>query len=371
MKIRFDRELLQAAFQRAAMVSPSRSAKPILQNVKIDATETDATITATDLEIGVRVEVEGVEAERPGSVVLSPQRFGAILKEVRDDRLLMEQKGSGVVVQANRSRFQLSTEDPQDFPAVAGFDADEYHEISARTLKELIRRTLFATDTESGRYALGGVSLEFGDSSLTAVATDGRRLAVMEGPATRIGEHGQQGTATIVPARAMQLIERCLADPSQTVQIASRANDVLVKVDDTTIYARLVDGRFPNWRDVLPDTSGMREVPLSCGETLGALRQAAICTSEETRGVAFEFGGGLLKLESHSAEVGKSSIEMVIAYADEAAGVTLDHRFVADFFKVLPPEKLVRWFVKDADSACLLTTEDGYRYVVMPLARDR
>ena len=98
----------------------------------------------------------------------------------------------------------------------------------ARLFRELVRRTLFATDNESSRYALGGVLLEMTDTRITAVATDGRRLAKMEGPATSVGGHQTADMQTIVPSRAMQLMDRALVEPDAQVQLAARANDILV-----------------------------------------------------------------------------------------------------------------------------------------------
>ncbi|RCS52717.1 DNA polymerase III subunit beta [Bremerella cremea] len=371
MKITFDREKFQQAFQTAAMVAPSRSPKPILQNVKLDATEKSAILMATDMEIGVRIEVEGIEVEQPGSIVLPVARFGSILKEVRDEKLSVQREESRTVVQAQHSKFTLSSEDPDEFPTVQGFAETKYHEVSARVFKELIRRTLFATDTESGRYALGGVLLELGENSITAVATDGRRLAKMEGPATQVEGHGQTDAMTIVPSRAMQLIERSLTDLEATVQIASRTNDVLVKVGPATIYARLVEGRFPKWRDVLPEKRDAAHIEMSVGPAFAALRQAAIVTSDESRGIDFTFGNGSMILSSNTAEVGDSRVEIPIPFDGDPVEITMDHRFVADFYKVLGSENNFTLNIQNAESAALFSTDDNYDYVVMPLARDR
>jgi len=371
MKITFDREKFLHAFQTAAMVAPSRSPKPILQNVKVDATEKATILMATDMEVGVRIEVEGIEVETPGSIVLPVARFGSILKEVRDEKLTVTREESQTVVQAQHSKFTLSSENPDEFPTVEGFAESSYHEIAARTFKELIRRTLFATDTESGRYALGGVLLEMNDESITAVATDGRRLSKMEGPATKVEDHGQTEAMTIVPSRAMQLIERSLTDLEATVQISSRTNDVLVKVGTATVYARLVEGRFPKWRDVLPEKRDAVAIELSCGPSFAALRQAAIVTSDESRGIDFSFGNGSMILSSSTAEVGQSRVEIPIPYDGDVLEITMDHRFVADFYKVLGNEANFTLNLQNAESAALFSTDDNYDYVVMPLARDR
>ena len=126
-------------------------------------------------------------------------------------------------MRGERSEFKLPAENPQEFPAVAEFNESAYHELSARLLRELIRRTIFATDNESSRYALGGVLLEMGTEKITGVGTDGRRLAKMEVPARAVGGHQSGDSMTIVPTKAMQLIERALTDGDAEIQLAARA----------------------------------------------------------------------------------------------------------------------------------------------------
>ena len=157
MKIRCNRESLLSAFQTAAAVAPSRSPKPILQNVKIEVGDEGAILLATDLEIGIRIEVEGVEIETAGAAILPLGRFGPILRESSDVSLTIETDDQGTLVQGERSRFKLPAQNPEEFPAIAQFDVDKFHEVPSRLLKEGIRRTIFATDNESSRYALGGV----------------------------------------------------------------------------------------------------------------------------------------------------------------------------------------------------------------------
>ena len=136
----------------------------------------------TDLEVGIRVDVPGFEVEAPGSVVLPRDRFGKILTESSDEKLDLESDGRKVLVRGQRSEFQLPSENPDEFPSVLAFEEQKYHEMPARFFREVIRRTVYATDNESSRYALGGVLVELSANGLTAVATDGRRLARQEGP---------------------------------------------------------------------------------------------------------------------------------------------------------------------------------------------
>lgn len=370
MKITCNREKLLAAFQTAAAVAPARSPKTVLQNVKLDVSGEEATFSATDLEIGIRVTTSGIEAKREGSAILPTSRFGAILRELSDEQIEIETDERGVFVRGAHSVFNLPAENPDTFPNVASFSEEKYHEISARLLREVIRRTAFATDAESTRFALGGVMLELSEKQLVAVGTDGRRLAKMEAPAQALGGHAAKDGACIIPTKAMHLIERAFSDADAEVALAARTNDVMVRSARVTIYSRLVEGRFPKWRDVIPDRSSANKIDMVVGPFAAAVRQAAIVTSEDTKGIDFAFGSGKLVLSCQAAETGESRVELPIAYDGEPITITLNPKFVLDFLKVLDADKTVAAYVTDSASAVVCATEDGYDYVIMPLARD-
>jgi DNA polymerase-3 subunit beta len=375
MKVRVTREPLLAALQSASAVVPARSPKPVLSNIKLEVHGTTAVISATDLEVGIRVEIDGVESSAAGAVLLPCGRLMAIVRESPPGTVFdISSDGSAAVVKAPRSEFRLPAEDPLEFPAVAKFPEETCFEISTPLVRELVRRTVFSTDNESSRYALGGVLLELsaaggGRPGVIAVGTDGRRLAKMEGPATAVGGSPADGQP-IVPARAMQLVERCLGDASQPVHVAVRPSEILFKTGATSISARLVEGRFPRWRDVFPDRPDAARVPLVAGPLLAAVRQAAIVTSEQSKGVDFAFESGRLVLSGRSAESGESRIEMPIEHAGETVRIKLDPRFMSEFLRVLDGATAVTVELTDAQSACVCRTDDGYGYVIMPLAAD-
>jgi DNA polymerase-3 subunit beta len=371
MKITCEREKLLHAFQTAASVAPTRSPKPILQNLKLEVDGERGILMGTDLEVGIRIDVPGILVETAGMVVLPISRFLSILRESSDEKLAVESDGRKIIVRGQRSQFQLPSENPADFPAITGFDEKSYHELSARFFREIVRRTVFATDNESSRYALGGVLLELAADRITAVATDGRRLAKQEGAAKSVGGHQSGEHATIVPSRAMQLLDRALSDSEETLQLAARENDVIVRSGPLCLYSRLVEGRFPKWRDVFPRRENAAQVQLTVGPFWAAVRQAAIVTSEERRGVDFTFGEGKVALNAHGAEYGESHVELPIAYDGAPIGITLDPRYLNDFLRVLDPEQTVVLELRDAESAAVCSTEDGYAYVIMPLARDQ
>lgn len=371
MKITFPRDQMLPAFAIAASVAPQKSPKAILQSIKLEAHGEHAVLTATDLELGVRIELPGVQVDSPGSCLLPVSRFMAILRESSDSLLRIQADQQSTVVKGDRSQFRLSGANADEFPPLTARREDRGHVLPARLFRELIRRTVFATEQESSRYALGGVLLEFERESIVAVGTDGRRLAKMEGPATSVGAHLSGDSTTIVPARAMTLMERAFTDPEEKVNITAHANDLLVHGSRVSIYARLVEGRFPRWRDVFPSQRDSTRIEMAVGPLHEALRQASIVVSEESRGVDFTFGDGMLVLSAETAEVGQSRIELPVSYTGPAITVSMDPRYVVDFLKVLSPEATFTLDLQDSEAAALFLTADGFGYVVMPMSRDR
>ncbi len=372
MKITCQREPLTSAFSLAASIAPTRSPKEILQNVKVTAAGEKIVLTATDMEVGIRLALEeGVTVETEGTALLPVGRTMAILRESNDETLTFETDDSGVRVFGSRSKFKLPGNNPDEFPSVAGFEEEKYHVVPTRLFREMVKRTVFATDAESSRYALGGVLLEMEENRVTAVGTDGRRLARMEGEGDAQGGHQTSGASTIVPTRAIQLMERALNDKDETVDVAARSNDLLLRTSRAVIYSRLVEGRYPNWRQVFPSRDESVQLDMTIGPLFAALRQAAIVTDHDSRGIDFTFADGTLKLEASTAEIGESQIELPIPYDGEPITLTMDHRYVADFCKVLDNETGFIMDIESGSSPAVLTTDDGYGYVIMPMARDR
>jgi DNA polymerase-3 subunit beta len=195
-------------------------------------------------------------------------------------------------------------------------------------------------------------------------------MAVVEAAAESVGGHESSDVPTIIPARALTVIERALGDAEGDCQVAARGSDVLVKSDKATIYSRLVEGRFPRWRDVFPRRDGASKVELNVGPFLSTVRQAAIVTGDESRGVDFTFADGLLTLAARGKDVGQSRVELPIAYAGDKVTITLDPRYVVDFLRVVDLDKTVTVEFSDSDGPAVFNAEGGYRYVIMPLSRE-
>lgn len=372
MKALCNREGLLSAFGMVSGVVPARSPKPILQNVKLVADPEEGSILmATDLEVGIRHRVLGVKVDQPGSVILPTGRFNQILRSTRDAELNLEVVNDELLIKGLRAEFKLPGEDPSLYPEVPDFAATSFHVVSAADLRKLIRRTIFATDVESTRYALGGVLVELTPESITMVGTDGRRLARMVASAESENNAPNPPGNPVVPVKALKLIERNLDDSDPPVHIAIQGTSaVLVRTERAVIYSRLVEGRFPRYQDVFPANVEVK-IKINTGELRLAVEQASIVTSEESRGVDFSFGNGVLRLSSQAADVGSSFVELPIPYEGKPVEITFDPRYLTDALKTLDDESEITAELIDSKNAAVFKTEDGYTYVVMPLMRDR
>jgi DNA polymerase-3 subunit beta len=293
----------------------------------------------------------------------------AILRELQDAEVTIEVNERSLKIKSGQSEFKLSVEDPAEFPEVTAFTEKDYHVIAGSVLKQGIQRTIFSTDVESTRYALGGVLMELRKDSVTLAATDSRRLAVFKAAASAQGRVAEEVVAPVIPAKAMQLIERSIQSGEQEVHIALHANDVLVRSGNSTIYARLVEGRFPRYQDVIPNDY-TRTVSFVVGPFLSAVRQAMIVTNEDSKGVDFAFDSGALTLKSSASDVGTSNVQIPISLEGDDVSVTFDPKFVAEFLRVLESSSQVTLKMVDENSAAVFMADENYTYVVMPLARD-
>jgi DNA polymerase-3 subunit beta len=372
MKALCNREQLLTAFAMVGGVVPARSPKPILQNLKLVADpEGPSILMATDLEVGIRYRVIGMKVEQPGTVILPTSRMGSILRTSLDEEIAIEEQDEHVVVRGRQSEWKLPSQDPGLFPEVPDFAASSYHVVAGGDLRRLIRRTIFATDVESTRYALGGVLVELTPERITMVGTDGRRLARMSAPASVEGEAQGVPGQPVIPVKALKLIERNLSDDEPSVQLAIQPGvAALVRSDRAVIYSRLVEGRFPRYQDVFPSNIEVR-IPLTVGPLLTAVEQASIVTSDESRGVDFTFSDGELRLLSQAPDAGSSHVVMPIEYTGKSIEITFDPRYLADALKTLEPDTEITAELVDQKNAAVFKTDDHYTYVVMPLTRER
>lgn len=368
MKTVCHREGLLAACQLASAAITARDIKPVLRNLKAVVDKDRCILMATDLELGIRLEVRGVKVDEPGEALIPTNRMVAILRESADEELTVEASPDSCIVRGQHNEFEMPGEDPAAFPDLPTFAEEKYHELPAGILREMIRRTIFAAaSAEHSRYgATTGVLWELEDNQATFVATDGRRLAMIQEPATAHGGHSTKGQTPVVPVKAMSLLERNLTEPDEMIKLTLRPNEVLMKTERAMIYSRLVEGRFPEYRRVLPQKLSIK-VPFTAGPFLAAVRQAAIMTDDESKRVVFTFAKKKLTLQAHGSESGRSRVEMPIDYDGKSLAINFDPKYLIDMLRVLEPDAAMTMELSDPRTPALIKVGNDYQYVIVPL----
>jgi DNA polymerase-3 subunit beta len=358
-------ELLRAV-TAASKAVPSRHAKPILQNIRIG----DGLVTATDLEVRIDVQIAGMCEP----FLVPADRLASILRESKSEDVSLKKSGASVVVKCGTSEWTLPTEDVAEFPAAGDFSAKSVVHLPGTQFVSLMNAVRFAPDSESSRYALGGVLIEFVDGRLSFVATDGRRMCVAEcGVDVATDDFvnqpkpgSSQKKAPIVPRRVVDIL--CgMAKTDDSIQIDADERVIVAEFDGCTVTANLIDGRFPKWRDVEPERK-IKPSTVLVGELLSACRQAAICTSEQSKGVKFDFTDDGLRLSSQSSEAGKAECDCVVLEVGASCSVSLDPRFITEWLACGSFDELetIRMEAESPTAAVVLAAGDC-RCVVMPL----
>lgn len=390
MRITFDRAPIFAAVSIANSVVPSRTVKPVLQNVLLSAVAGDASssgecyIVASDTEITASIRVP-VKADEPGEVLLPSSRFHSILRESRDSqmRILANSNGkSQIKLKGDGSSFDIPWCDPAEFPRPNACDTTAHHAVNAGKLRDAIQRTIVASDSDNSRYALHSILFEFEDAAVTLVATDGRRMAVSGVPAAVQGggataSHGVAGSATyiLLPQRAAGIVARAFSDDESEVRIAVTPNEMLFTDGTTTIVARRTEGRFPSWRQVIPEICGDERlrVTLSGDAVLSAVRQATVVADSESRSVRFVFKDGSLEMRAQS-QAGRSTVKIPAAHEGERVVQYLDSRYATDFFRSIPGDGMFLWTAKESAKSPAYfiygaesSISESFRYLLMPM----
>lgn len=365
------RPALASAFQIVQAVVPNKTPKEILKNVKLDFTQETATLSAHDAEIGIIYDLTGVTCDTHGSVLLPAAKTNAILKEIKDADLEIKLNEKSTILKTEKSRFNLAVSDPMEFPSVPQFDPENSITLPAGKFAEMVKRVTFATDDESARFAMGGVKIEIESGSLTMIATDARRMSVVEADCNTGNFNLTDEYNLIVPSKALVTAGKACTDPDALVSISIQDHGMCFQCENATIYTRLIDGRFPRWQKALPE-SFEYQVDLIADSLLTVVKQSQIVTNDESRGVEFTFSNDLLNLKSFGQDVGESQIELPISMElDEPLDVTLEPSFLAEFLKVLPGETVVCTKLNRDEGAVMFQVGEQYRYIVMPFTKDR
>lgn len=364
MKVICDRGALVESLNLVGGVVVSRTPKPVLQCVKLSAGEDMLTLTATDLEVAVRLVTPRVEVNEVGEALIPADKLSQIVRESVDPTLTLSTEQDVAQITGRDSRFKIFGQPVADFPPVPEFTGEPDFEVSAAELHRLIAMTIFATARENSRYAINGVLVERDGNKLTLVATDGHRLAMAKGACK--GAKGEGVRSAIVPTKALNLLLRLFDDADQTVQIKLEDNQILFATDGSQLSSNLVEGNFPPYKDVIPKESD-RKATLATDTLVSAVRRAALLTNEESKGVRMAFADKQLTMTSRAPEMGEAEIKVDLPdYQGEGIEIGFNPGYLLDALKVVD-EPQVTFEFKAGNKPGVLRTGTNFLYVIMPV----
>jgi DNA polymerase-3 subunit beta len=363
MKVQCETKALADSLAVVGSVVPVRSTRPVLANVKLVAKDGALELMATDLEVGVRRTLTGIEVEDAGEVLLPAVQASNIVREATADAVSLSTEDKTCTITYTGATYDIPCDDPADFPEMPGFNEKNAVTAVAGELKAMIERTKFAVAREQARYALNGVLFALKGDTLRLVATDGRRLALAKGKARN--KPGLE-VGPIIPTKAMDLLDKLMTDTEEKVKIEVGESQVVAQTAAGTVCSRLVEGHFPDYNEVIPKDCD-KTLTIPAPRLLSAIRRAALITNEESRSVRFSLKKNSLLLSTQTLEGRRATVE---AEGPKYDGEPLDIAFNPDFFtdmlKVVADEEVAVAF-KDSTSAALGSVGKDYQYVVMPV----
>jgi DNA polymerase-3 subunit beta len=377
MKIRIAKAAFVNGLQQVLNVVGIRSSLPILGNVLLNAKDNVLELTTTNLDMGIRCSVKA-DVQIEGRIALPARKLASIIKALPESDVELDCSQNQAKIISGRSKFRLMGMNDAEFPALPTFAQDKGFSLEQQTLGNMLRHVSFAQSEDENRYLLHGVFFAFRKENdkmqLHLVATDGRRLSLIqkdiEAPITL------EGAEFILPAKTVIELERLL---QQTALIKIYFNDKQVAFELTlenaalesglqnSIYlvSKKVEGRFPNYQQVIPQTT-VHRVKLERGLLLECIQRVSLVSSQENNTVKLKFGDNLLELSASSAELGEAQEAMAIDYTEDPVTIAFNPRFLSDPLRSLQEDEIFFEF-KDELSPGVIKTFEKFLCVVMPL----
>ncbi len=362
MEVHLDRDAFLRGLQMVHNIVEPRQTMPILANVLVETESESVRLTATDLEVGVRISVPA-RIGVAGAVTISARKLVDIVKELPAAPLTLKvQENAWVALRCGGASYKLVGLAPEDFPPVVAAGTPSWITLEGKLLRDMLAQTMFAVSHDESRYALNGVLLVLRDNEIRLVATDGHRLALT---VRQLSDLKVTGTG-IVPRKAVQEVARIVSS-GENVEVAVGENQFLLRMPNVLLMTRLIEGTFPNYEQVVP-RAHPHQVLLSKGMLASALRRVSVLSEERTRPVKFVLSPGLLKLSAYSADYGEAEEQMDVDYAAEEIAIGFNSRYLLDALGAQSGEQIVIELKDGLSPGVVKSFEDeGSLCVIMPM----
>jgi DNA polymerase-3 subunit beta len=362
MDVQVDRDAFLRGLSLVHNIVEPRQTLPILANVLVESDAETICVTATDLEVGARVTMPAKVMD-PGKITLPARKLLEIVKELPDAPLSIRvQENAWAALRCGGASYKLVGLTADDFPAVGPGEPARWITLDGKLLRDMLGQTSFAMSHDESRYALNGVLLVVQEKEIRLVATDGHRLAL----AIRPLPGGGAPVSGIVPRKAVQEVARVVGS-GEEAQVAISDNQFILRLPNVLLMARLIEGTFPNYEQVVPRAHPYR-ITMGRAVLMAALRRVSVLSEERTRPVKFTLAPGSLRLSAYHPDFGEAEESVEVAHTGEEVTIGFNSRYVLDALGAQTADQVV-FEVKDALSPGVVRSfeEEGSLCVIMPM----
>jgi DNA polymerase-3 subunit beta len=338
---------------------------PILANVLIEAKGDEVRMLATDLEVALRSRCQA-SVGKSGSLTLPAKKLYEIIKALPETDVKISEDKNGVKVAADRFDSRMQTLPREDFPTLPDAGGKASASLPRAALKEMVAKTQFAITGEDTRYFLNGAKFVLKPDSLTLVATDGHRLALVE-VKHEVGV--TEETGVILPKKTLLELGKLLMEGDGDVKFESGENHLFFDVGGRMLISRMIDGQFPAYERVIPKGND-KSIEFERDRLTNAVKRVALLSNERSRAVKLEINKGKVEVTSSSSEFGEAREELSVDYSGGPLTISFNAQYVLDFLNVVETESVVL-SLKDEVSQAVMKPVGAqgydYTYVIMPM----
>jgi DNA polymerase III subunit beta len=366
LKLTVSRETFLSRLSVAVRGASARTAIQTLSGVLLRVEEGRAELQATDMELGVRVGLEAADASE-GVAVVPGRLLLDVVRSLPQDELTLEYRSSqqDVELVGGSARFHLRTLPPEDFPKLPEAPGEGALSVPAGAFVDTIARVARAASRDETRPHLTGVLVTASGRELRMVATDSYRLSVKE---TTLETELAGSLEANVPARTLQELGRIAsASGADSIEVASLENQVVFTVDDVVLSSRLVEGRFPNYQQLLPE-SYEHELRVRRDELLEVVRRVGLL-AQKNAPLRLRFSEGTLDVSAQTPDVGEANESLPVPFSGEPLEIGFNPEFFREGLESAESEELVLKLISPLRPGLIQSGDDGagFLYLVMPI----
>jgi len=361
MKFSATKEKLLEGLQQVQNVVSTRTTLPILSNVLLQAKEGAVHLTTTDLDVGVRGSFEA-NVDKVGATTLPARRLFTIIRELPSSEISIEVDGKNAAsIRSGQSFFKILGLPEEEFPPLPKFENAKVVTMRQKDLHDGLRKTAYAISTDETRYVLNGVLFSFKENKLTLVATDGRRLAMLDIELEFPRSHEAE---IIVPTKAVTELQRLLKDDGE-VKISVGSGQIAFDLNNTLLVSKLIEGNYPNYKQVIPSEAKER-VTLERETFLNSLRRVSLLASDKSNSIKLNFSKNNIEITANTPEVGEARESLPVAYKGRDFAIAFNPEFLMAPLRNLTEDE-VFFDLIDEMSPGVLKIQTPFLYVLMPM----